>query len=467
MRRSLRTQLTLTIALIVLATVALISFLANMLITREFEKYAEELRNARAQDIVANLSRQYNGMTRAWDIGYIHGMGMYALHEGYVIRIYDRNGAVVWDAEDHDMSLCGQIMADIANRMEEKRPNLGGSFSTLEYKITQNGRDVGGVAITSYGPYFFTDGDFRFLDALNMILLAIGAISFGFSLIAGWLLARRISRPIIKTAHIAKQISVGNFGIHFEGRTRTKELDEMVTAVNSMAESLARQENLRKRLTTDVAHELRTPLSAVSSHLELMIESVWEPTARRLQSCYDEISRISELVAGLERLEQMENENLSLNKMPVDLLELARSVAGTFESEGIKKNVSIHVSGEAAIVLGDRGRLHQVLSNLLSNAIKYTPDGGHVRVAVNDTPNGGVIVVEDNGIGIPENELPLIFERFYRTDKSRNRKTGGAGIGLTIAKSIVLAHGGKIEVESASGTGSRFTISLPKNNVRG
>jgi signal transduction histidine kinase len=122
--------------------------------------------------------------------------------------------------------------------------------------------------------------------------------------------------------------------------------------------------------------------------------------------------------------------------------------------------------GEVTTVSADKGRLTQVITNLLSNAIKYTPEGGHVRVAVKNTLDSSIVEVSDNGIGIPGEELPLIFERFYRTDKSRNRQTGGTGIGLTIAKSIVQAHGGHIEAESKSGQGSRFTVSLPKSKVK-
>ena len=464
MRRGLRTQLTLTISLIVLLTITLISVLANILINIEFEKYARDQQQARSRDIVTNFSRQYNSMTGAWDTGYVHGVGMYALYEGYIIRLYDKEGAVIWDAENHDTSLCEQIMAEIVNRMEEKRPNLNGGFVSQEYELTQNGQHVGSIVISSYGPYFLNENDFRFLDALNLILVIIGSLSLGFSSIAGGLLAKRISRPIIKTAQIATQISKGDFGIRFEGRARVRELDELVTAVNHMADSLDRQENLRKRLTTDVAHELRTPLSAVCSHLEMMTEGVWEPTPQRLQSCYEEIARISGLVAELEKLAQVESDNLNLKKATVNLLELARTVSGTFESESVKKSVALLVNGEASAVFADKDRLHQVMANLLSNAIKYTPENGHIRVTVKDTPENGILTVEDDGIGIPEEEFPLIFERFYRTDKSRNRKTGGAGIGLAIVKSIVSAHGGKIEAESKANHGSRFTILLPKFN---
>jgi signal transduction histidine kinase len=462
MRQGLRTQLTKTIVLIVLITITLISILSNILIKIEFDKYAEKQQENRSEDIVANLSSQYNSLTRRWNTGYVHGVGMYALYEGYVLRLYDHSGALVWDAEDHDMALCKQIMDEITDRMEKIRPGLKGEFVSKDYDLKQNGQNVGKVTITYYGPYFLSESDSQFLNALNLVFIVIGGLSLLSSLIVGGYLAKRISRPIVKTAHIAKQIAEGSYNIRFEGKTKTRELEELITAVNHMADSLNRQENLRKQLTTDVAHELRTPLTAIASHLEAMIDGIWETTPERLKSCYEEIGRISGLVADMESLARMESDILKLKKISFDLLELAHAVSSHFEIESTKKNISLKIQGEPSQIDADRDRINQVIVNLLSNAVKYTPENGHICITVKDTPENSILTVEDNGIGIPKDELPLIFERFYRTDKSRNRKTGGAGIGLTIAKSIVTAHGGKIEVESELDHGSRFIITLPK-----
>ncbi|MDR0518793.1 MAG: HAMP domain-containing protein [Clostridiales Family XIII bacterium] len=462
MKRGLAAQFTLAIAVVVLIAIGLISIMSNVLINKEFEKYASEQREMQSQKIVSNLDWQYDSVTGEWDTSYVHGVGMSALYDGYVIRVKDSAGDVVWDAENHDMSLCGRIMDEISERMDKIRPNLHGGFVTMEYDLTQSGAIIGTVDIQAYGPYFFSENDSRFMTALNAVLLVIGLLSLAFSFACGRLLARRISRPIIKAAHIATQVSEGNFSIRFNGKTRVRELAELVAAVNNMAESLDRQESLRRQLTTDVSHELRTPLSAVSTHLEMMIDGVWEPTKERLQSCFDEIGRITGLVEEIEKLGQIEADNLSLDKSPTDLLELAGAAFHAFESEGAKKGIAMDVSGESSIVPADRDRMRQVLANLLSNAIKYTPQNGQVRITVEDTPQSGVLVIEDSGIGIHAEDIPLIFERFYRTDKSRNRGTGGAGIGLTIAKSIVEAHGGSIEVESKPGKGSRFVVILGK-----
>ncbi|MDR0862634.1 MAG: HAMP domain-containing histidine kinase [Oscillospiraceae bacterium] len=211
------------------------------------------------------------------------------------------------------------------------------------------------------------------------------------------------------------------------------------------AEKLARQEELRRQLTADVAHELRTPLTAVSTNLEAMAAGALAPTTERLNDCYGEIQRLGKLVADLESLAKTESELHRLTLEPVDLLDLVREVFGT-------------ASGERVTVSADRERMLQVLTNLRSNAEKY--GNGGIDVTVKSNGKYGEIAVRDDGIGISAEDLPHVFERFYRADKSRTRSTGGAGIGLAIVAAIVAAHGGAVVAESALGEGSTFTVRL-------
>jgi two-component system sensor histidine kinase BaeS len=196
--------------------------------------------------------------------------------------------------------------------------------------------------------------------------------------------------------------------------------------------------------------------------LEAMVEGLWDATPERLNSCVEEVNRLSNLIADLDRLAKLEQENLKLNIDNVDLLEITQTVCKNFEKEAYNKNITISQEGVNCNIKADKDRIIQVITNLLSNAIKYTQSNGHIKVVVTDDIVNGIVIVEDNGIGISKKDLSYIFERFYRTDQSRNRKTGGAGIGLTIAKSIVEAHRGKIFVESTEGKGSRFTVIFPK-----
>lgn len=171
---------------------------------------------------------------------------------------------------------------------------------------------------------------------------------------------------------------------------------------------------------------------------------------------------MTKLVSDLEKLRQAENENLKLQKTEVDLLELAETVVKGFETQLAEKNLRCTVTGTRTGVFVDRDRIQQVITNLISNAVKYSNENGTIRVVLKKESGDGIIQVEDEGIGIAQEDQKYIFERFYRTDQSRNRKTGGAGIGLAITKSIVQAHGGTITVESEVGHGSRFTVRLPE-----
>jgi len=259
-------------------------------------------------------------------------------------------------------------------------------------------------------------------------------------------------------------ISRGYYGSRIEEKSGTKEIAQLTETINNLAETLENQENLRKRLTADVAHELRTPLATLQSHIEAMIDGIWEPDAERLKSCHEEIMRISRLVGDLEKLAKYESENLVLIKTDFDISELIRHIMKNFENNFANKGIEIKFTGRKEVVTADRDKISQVIVNLLSNALKYTQNAGTVQVTVNGTHDAVEIKVKDTGIGIPPEDLPHIFERFYRADKSRNRLTGGAGIGLTITKAIIDAHGGSINVTSRVGEGTEFIVSLPKKN---
>lgn len=459
---SLRLKLILRFALIVLAVIAVISISANLLIGHQFEQYVMNQQDLQARELADNLASQYDTQSGGWNLDYVHGMGMYALNEGYILKLYDADETVLWDAENHDMSLCAQIMDDIALRMQSQRPELDGDFTTRRFDLTRNGALIGYLDVGFYSPYYLNENAFQFLSSLNRILLAAGLVSLAGAILMGLLLAAYITKPIAKTVEITRLISEGDYRTRIREEPKARELAGLARAVNQMAENLERQEALRKRLTSDVAHELRTPLANVSSYMEMMIEGVWEPTPERLQSCYDELQRLSGLVSDLERLRQVENGNLSLKKREIDLLALARVAAGQFEGLAAQNGQTLTVEGEHTLCLADRDRIMQVITNLLSNAVSYTGQGGSIRVLVQDSPEAAVLRVQDNGPGIAAQDMPLIFERFYRADKSRSRKNGGAGIGLTIAKAIADAHGGEISVESAEGRGSCFTLKLPK-----
>ncbi|MDD2351574.1 MAG: HAMP domain-containing sensor histidine kinase, partial [Synergistaceae bacterium] len=300
---------------------------------------------------------------------------------------------------------------------------------------------------------------------LNKILILTAFFTLFVSILAGFWIARRLSRPILITAETARKISEGDYEVRIKEETNTKELDQLIGAINQLGESLKNQEDLRKQLTADVAHELRTPITTAQTHLEAMIEGCWEPTKDRLQSCYDEMTRISRLVRDLENLAKVESGNSKLDRSMISLMELSNNVVLNFEAELKNKDLRTSVEGSDSMIFADKYRIEQVLMNLMSNAIKYTLEGGNINIRISESETSVIFEFEDNGIGIPEEELPLIFERFYRADKSRNRMTGGSGIGLAIVRSIVAAHGGTVEVKSRLNSGTCFTLTYPKTSI--
>lgn len=463
MKLSLGKQLSLGFALIIFITVAIISIIANLLIKNEFEKYVEKQQQAFSAQLAAGLSAQHDEDSGEWDVDYIHGMGMYALSDGYILKVYDSQNEVVWDAENHDMEHCHQMMQEIEERMNRLSGDEG-QFVTHSYDILSGENIIGRADITYYTPYYFNENAFRFVDSLNIILLATGIICIINAICMGVIFAKKISKPIIKVTDIADEISKGDYSVRTDSQTSTVELRELSQAINNMAEKIERQEGLRKQLTSDVAHELRTPLTNISTQVEMIVDGLFEPTKERLNGIYDEVNRLSSLVSELEKLQLIEN--TKLNKTEVDLLELAKSTASVFEAEFNKYNLQCTVLGEKTLLFADEGKLRQVITNLISNAIKYSQSSGTIEISVKSDGKNAVLSVKDHGIGISEEDKELIFERFYRTDKSRSRKSGGVGIGLAIVNAIVKAHGGKIEVESTEGMGSDFIVTLPKNDAQ-
>jgi signal transduction histidine kinase len=462
LKQSLKAQLSTTILVIVLFTIVVVSFLANICINRQFTSYVSKQQDLEAQIITSTLSQQYTEFTDQWNTDFVHATGMYALYEGYIVKVYDKEGTIIWDAQSHDMELCHQIMDEISNRMKIEYPQLNGEFSAKDYPLVKDSKTIGRVSISTFGPFFLNENDFQFIHSLNRILISVGMISLVVSVLVGHLLAKRISQPIFNTVEITKQISDGNYGVRLKEESNTKELGLLEESINHLAISLETLEKLRKQLTEDVAHELRTPITILGSYLEAMTEGVWEPTPERLDSCNEEVARIGKLVGDLERLARIEGENLKLHKERVDLYVVIEKTIQSFEAEMKNKHLEIMQQGEHCELLADQDRLKQVVVNLLSNAIKYSREGARIQFNIYETRDTVGFRIKDTGIGIPEQELPYIFERFYRADKSRNRATGGTGIGLTIVKAIIEAHGGRVSVQSVLNEGTEFTVVLPK-----
>lgn len=280
---------------------------------------------------------------------------------------------------------------------------------------------------------------------------------------ASVLLARRFLKPVIELNKASLAAAGGNLSVRVSLPQGRDELTDLVHTFNSFISTLERQDELRKRLTSDIAHELRTPLNTILAQVEGMIDGIWEPTAEHLESTRREILRLTGLVSDLDEANQTEAGTFLMQTEVLDVYELAEHAVMVMRAPFQKKGVELVLVGESAVVKGDGKRLLQVMNNLLSNSLKYTAQGGYVNVRVQQGERDVVFTVTDMGKGIAAYDLPYVFERFYRGDRSRYWKDGGSGLGLTIAKSIVEAHAGSIAIESIQGAGTTVRVTLPRH----
>jgi signal transduction histidine kinase len=211
-------------------------------------------------------------------------------------------------------------------------------------------------------------------------------------------------------------------------------------------------------MTSDMAHELRTPLATLQSHIEAFMDKIWEPDEKRLGMVHEEILRLTGLIKELSDLSIIEGEEIKINKSQVNLSKLIRNIIEKYQPMFIGKNITANIAVENDVVLeADENHLNRIFINLISNAYKYTNENGNLYISLIKLSGFIQVTVEDTGIGIPEEDIKYVFERFYRSDLSRNRGTGGTGIGLTIAKSLIEANQGKISIESVEGKGTKVT----------
>jgi signal transduction histidine kinase len=268
--------------------------------------------------------------------------------------------------------------------------------------------------------------------------------------------------PIGALARAARRLGHGDLSqrVRLQGEG---EVEGLAQAFNSMAAELEYAEQLRRNMVADVAHELRTPLSNIQGYLEAIRDGVIGPDAAAIRSLDEEARLLSRLVNELQELSLAEAGELKLVYQAEDIADLVRQAVSPWQPQLIAREISLSVNlpDNLPLVNIDWQRVNQVLHNILENAMAHTPKGGAIDVAASEKDKWVEVSVSDTGEGIPAEDLPHIFERFYRVDKSRARATGGSGLGLTIAKRLVEAHGGAITVQSRVGEGSRFSFTLP------
>ncbi|MEM7801751.1 MAG: HAMP domain-containing sensor histidine kinase [Chloroflexota bacterium] len=308
---------------------------------------------------------------------------------------------------------------------------------------------------------------FRNVVIFSTFVAAVGAIFIGW--FNSLLLSRLILVPLQILNKSTERIADGRYDERVPVPT-TEELESMATQFNQMAKSLENVEENRVSLIGNVSHELRTPLSALQGYVEGLQDGLFEQSDETYDIMREELDRLRRLVSDLQVLSKVEGGKIPIKTSEFEIIPLIHYVVRQLKPQTVSKNLEIKLSLERIgfegehelIAIGDRDRASQVLFNLIGNAIRYTPPNGQIEIEVIETADAFYIDISDNGIGIPADSIPYLFERFYRVDSSRSRKSGGSGIGLTIARHLARRMGGDVTAKSEGlHKGSTFTFSLP------
>ena len=481
-------RLSLAFVLVTLVGVSTVALLANLNASRQFRRYlihnemmgwddpSTGLRTSLTDELAAYYERQ-----GSWDgVEVVFGEsmggpmqprwghpfeGVYpeqsrrAQGRGRMYRggastlLADEQGLIVYDSQ-------GQRTGETLSRSEQK----------LAIPTQVEGRTVGFLLAIPPSGMQLQPQEQSFLDQINRALLLAGGLAGGLSILLGLGLSRGLTAPLARLTAGARHIAGGDLSQRVP-ETGSAEIAALGQAFNQMAADLEKAEELRRNMVADVAHELRTPLSVLQGNLRAILDGVYPLQQAEIAALYDETRLLSRLVDDLHELAQAEAGQLHLDLRPTDLVEVVQTTVANLAVAAEAKEVRLTTDLADGLppVLADPDRLAQIMRNLLSNALRHTPEGGQITVSATYNEAAVRIVVADTGEGIPPDDLPHVFDRFWRDDRSRARETAGpstssgrgSGLGLAIARHLVQAHGGEMGVESEVGRGSRFWFTLP------
>ena len=437
MGSSLRTRLVIAFVAVALLGALVTTVYSSISLTSSLEASARtRLQNSATHfgDVAAVVSN-----SGRWSRRSIETLHHLAQIDSLATRLYDAEGTLVFE---HPPSA----------------PPEPGATATAP--VLAGAQKIGSVAVSRDDGKLFSEEELQLRQQLLRTNLVAGVTSAAIALAVALYLAVTLSRPLRRIRAGAEAMGAGDLETRVP-ESGDDEIGAVAEALNSLAETLQQEEALRKESVADLAHELRTPVMGLLARVEAAQDGVLDDETANLSAMHDEALRLTHLLDDLSALADAERPGLLLSEEPVDLGALAQTQADAFAGAFAGKSIALTCEAQSVVVDGEPKRLEQIVVNLLSNALRYTDPGGSVTLVVGRDGDMATLEVADTGIGIPAEDLPHVFTRFWRGEKSRSRATGGAGIGLSIVRELVRAHGGTIAVDSAPGRGSAFRVSIP------
>lgn len=457
---SYTTRVTMAFAFVAAMTALVAIGVLSLVWESHFQTYTQENMATLADSTARSIAEVYQE-TGTLDSFEVRDVARYAesLSEGVGLAVVENPGERVI----YDSSAIAIEDGEVSDSRGSLNRTLAPPMSSMEFApIVVNGVSVGSVRVWVYGSEaLLTQADEEFRDNSYQAMAFATVLAIVLASFIGFVFARALVGPVKRITATAKAVKEGDLS----ARTGLRGEDEIAClgeTFDDMAEAVERDRELERRLTTDVAHELRTPLMAIQSTVEAMVDGVFEADERRLETVNAEVQRLSRLVDALLKLSRLENRSTPIKKEVVDLGELVDGIMSIHKvfvnDSGLDLESDIQ---KGVCVLGDPDLIRQAVANLISNAVRYTPEGGSITVRVKRGDIMGSIAVQDTGIGLSPEEAKMVFSRFWRADAGRARERGGLGIGLSVVKEIVDTHGGWVQVEGAKDEGACFTIHIP------
>jgi len=443
----------LTLAFLTVAMTAVAVFAALIVVASRSE--VTTLSNQhRRDDLAATAAAAAEAYVRAggWEDADLFSVASVAARGQATLFVLDADGEVIAAPTDELAAMMARMHGlDPVDAVDAPRAE------PVSEAVIVDGRAVGAVVLRF--PTETMDAERHVRDALSRAALTGIIVSGAVALIVAVYVSIRVTRPVIALTSAAGDLAAGRRDSRVDLTGAPGELRSLADAFNEMADHLDREDQLRRNLLADVAHELRTPLTILQGNTEAMLDGIDEPAPAAIASLHDEVLRLSRLVADLETLAAAEAAGLQLDSVPVDLSDIVRNTVDLLGPLAQDADITIDVVGDPAPTKGDPDRLQQIVVNLITNSVKFTPPGGRVTIATTTEAGRAILRIADTGPGLRDDELPHLFERFWRGHTTA--KAPGSGIGLAIVAELVAAHHGTLDAANSAVGGAEFTITLP------